>query len=175
MKFVKMIAAAAAALALSGCLVSERPLLSAANAKATPLAPGRYEACGEDKDCKMMNVTRESALYTLDPDGDEHASMARFRPLGRGYLAQMWEDGDSAFYYFYAEKTKGGARLTMVTCPEISDGARKRLVKSKDLEISTDGSTCTAKTLKGAARAARDFVGRRTAESGWTVLTRKAE
>lgn len=175
MTVLKWLVALTAAACLSGCLVSEQPLLSDANARATPLAPGRYQACGEDNDCKPLTVSRDGALFSFEPQGED-ASLGRFRPLGRGaFLAQMWEDGDGSFFYFYAVKTKSGAKMSMVGCGDISEKTRASLVKSGDLSVSDDGSTCTAKTLKGAERAARDYGRRLSSESAWTVLTRTGE
>jgi hypothetical protein len=171
----KAFLAIAAAVALSGCLVSEQPLLNDANAKAKPLAPGRYEACGEDEDCKTLKITHEGALYSLEPAGED-TTMARFRALGGGaHVAQMWEEGDGSYFYFYVVKTKDGAKLSMVACDDVSEKTRARLVKSGDLEVSSDASTCTAKTLKGAERATRDYGKRRDNDSDWTVLTWKGE
>lgn len=171
----KALLAIVAAIALSGCLVSEQPMLNEASAKATPLAPGRYEACGEDKDCKALKITREGPLYSFEPEGED-ATMARFRALGRSaYLAQMWEEGDGSYFYFYVLKTKTYAKLSMVACDDISENARAQLVKSGDLEVSSDGSTCTAKTLKGAERATRDYGKHRGKDSAWTTLTWKSE
>ena len=173
MRIVRLAAACVAALALSGCLVSEEPLLSDANAGAAPIAPGRYQACGESDDCKALRVSVEGGVYTFEPEAED-ASLGRFRPLGRdAYLAQMWEDGDHSYFYFYAVKTKTGAKLSMVSCADVSAATRARLTKSGDLAVSGDGTTCTAKTLKGAERAARDYGRRLGKDADWTVLTRK--
>ena len=172
LKFVTVLAATAC---LSGCLVSEQPLLNDANAKATPLAPGRYQACGEDNDCKPLNVSRDGALFSFEPQGED-ASLGRFRSLGRGsFLAQMWEEGDGSFFYFYAVKIKTGVKMSMVGCGDIGEKTRASLVKSGDLSVSDDGATCTAKTLKGAERATRDYGRRLSSDSAWTVLTRTGE
>lgn len=166
--------AVAAAAALSGCLVSETPLLDDANAKATPLAAGTYEACGEDKDCKTMKVTLEGVVYGFEP-ADDKASLGRFRSLGGGaYLAQMWEEGDGSYFYFYARPTKSGAKLAMIGCDEIPASTRAGLVKSGDLKVSGDDTTCTALTLKGAEKAARGWARKHGRGGDWTVLTRKA-
>lgn len=167
--------AAAATLALTGCLVSDRPLLNDANAKAAPFEPGRYEVCAEDNDCKTLKISRDGALFSFEPEGED-ATLGRFRPLGRdSFLAQMWEEGDGSYFYFYVVKTRVGAKLSMVACEDVSEKIRARLVRSGDLEVSSDTSTCTARTMKGAERAARDYARRRGPDSAWTVMTLTSE
>lgn len=169
----------AVALTLGGCLTSEAPLLTDANAKATPLAPGAYEACqteeGAAPDCRTIKVSLEGALYTFETAGED-PSLGRFRPLGRDkLLAQFWEEGDSSFFYFYGMKTADGVKLSMVSCGDVPQRSRDRLVKSKDLAVSTDAVSCTALTVKGAERATRDY-GRRLKEgSQWMILKRKID
>lgn len=176
MSVAKSAMIAVIALLLAGCLTSDRPLLNDQNAMGTPLAPGAYQSCvvgeGEQEDCRTVTVSRDGALYTFEPQGED-ASMARFRALGaKSFLAEMWEEGEGAYFYFYALKTADGAKLAMVSCPDIPARTRDSLMKSGALTVSSDGRSCEALTLRAAERAARAFGRRLTAGSNWMVLKR---
>ncbi|MBY0421245.1 MAG: hypothetical protein K2Q06_03000 [Parvularculaceae bacterium] len=165
------------ALSLAGCLTSEAPLLNDQNAKATPLTAGDYESCQVERDaapdCRTVKVSLEGVLYTFETAGED-PSLGRFRPIGRNtFLAQFWEESDSSYFYFYGVKTPDGAKLSMVSCGDVPQRTRDRLVKSKDLAVSSDAVTCTAKTLKGAERATRDYGRRLKDDSQWMILKRK--
>lgn len=178
-RWIKTAAIVAAAALLAGCLTSKTPLLNDANAKAKPLAPGAYESCAMGErdangapDCKPVRISVEGALYSIEPQG-ENASLGRFRPLGtKAFLAQMWEEGDSGYFYFYAVKTSDGVKMAMVTCPDIPKRTRDSLVKSGAMTVSTDGQACEVSTLKGAERAAKAFGRPLNDASNWTVFKR---
>src|SRR5690606_41547471 len=51
---------------LSGCLVSETPLLDASNATATPLAEGVYEACADPKEGEERSEEHTSELQSRE-------------------------------------------------------------------------------------------------------------
>lgn len=176
MSVAKSALIAVIALALAGCLTSNRPLLNEQNARGMPLAPGAYQSCvageGEPEDCKTLTVSRDGALYTIEPQGED-ASRARFRALGtRSFLAEMWEEGEGVYFYFYALKTADGAKLSIVSCPDIPVRTRDSLVKSGVLTVSSDGRSCEASTLKAAERAARAYGRSLSAGSNWMVLMR---
>lgn len=178
-RLIKIAAAAAVAALLSGCLTSDTPLLNDTNAKAKPLSPGAYQSCdvGEPDEsgapeCRAVVVTLEGALYSIAPQGED-VTLARFKSLGsKAFLAQMSEEGEGGFFYFYVVKTADGVKMSMVDCPEIPQRTRDSLVRSGGLEVSSDGRSCTAKTLRAAERATKAYGRTLSDASNWTVLKR---
>ena len=180
--FARAAVCAAVALSLSACLISDQPLLDPANAGAAPLEPGSYESCerdddGDMDDCAPLDIAREDGVYRLQPLDDEEATLALFRPIGGGaFLAQMWGESDSDYFYFYADAREGALRLVMIECADLPEKLRASLSRRGALEIDDGGETCVAKTLNGAEAAARAYKGARgIAPRSVLVLTKAAE
>lgn len=177
--WMKTTIAAAAAALLASCMTSRTPLLNDINAKATPLQPGAYQSCAEGErgddgapDCKPLRISLEGVLYSFDPQGED-GNLGRFRPLGgKAFLAQMWEEGDEGYFYFYVVKTPDGAKMAMVSCPDIPKRTRDSLVKAGGMTVSSDGQSCEVTTLKAAERAAKAYGRTPDAASSWSVLKR---
>lgn len=150
----------AGALALGGCLVSEEPVLDAANGRATPLGPGAYVMCpmGEDvDDCQLMDVSFDSSrLYTFVSEEEEPIEM-RFRRIGRyGYGVQTRED--DSYIYYYGAGNRDQFRLTMMLCADLPEDLRADLIESGDLEADDDDfETCMVKTRRGLTLSARAY------------------
>lgn len=151
---------AGAAVFLSGCLVSEEPVLDAATGRATPMPPGAYVMCqaeGEDDDCSPFEVTQDaSGLYLFKPAEESPAEM-RFRRIGRkGYAVQSKEDDGYAYYYGRGDARE--FRLTMMMCSDLPEGLRARLIDRGHLEAEEgDADVCTVKTLRGLTDSARAY------------------
>ena len=151
-------------LALSGCLVSEAPLLDASNGNATPVKPGAYVMCpvgeGDDgADCDEFTVTYDdTGLYRLDKEGEEPTDM-RVRRVGRrGFAVQLLEDGDDAYLYYYGAGNSKRFRLTMMLCADLPEEMRAQLIEDGDLESDDeDFETCTVNTLKGVTASAKAY------------------
>ena len=152
--------AAVAAAFLSGCLVSEEPVLDASNGRATPLPPGSYVMCqpddGED-DCAPFEIMHDATgLYLFTPVDEPSAEM-RFRRIGRkGYAVQSQEDDGYAYYYGRGDARE--FRLTMMMCSALPEALRARLISRGDLEAEEgDAEVCTVKTRRGLTDAARAY------------------
>lgn len=159
-----------AAAALGGCLISETPLLDARNGRATPIAPGLYQACEYDKDggepdCKPMEVSyNDKALYTFTlkeegADADD-VTLARFRRIASGaWLSQLHggEDDDEDYFYFIAETVGDDFVMAMVVCEDIPEATRKKYVARAEMEVDDEGSICTAKTLRAVTAATKAY------------------
>lgn len=160
----RKIAAIACVLALSGCLVSEDPLLDASNGNATPIDSGAYVMCpvgdeDDGADCEHFSITHdETGLYRLDKDGEEPTDM-RVRRVGRrGFAVQLLEDDDDAYLYYYGAGNSQRFRLTMMLCADLPEELRAQLIEDGDLESDDDDfETCTVKTLKGVTTAAKAY------------------
>ncbi len=150
----------AAAACLSGCLVSEEPVLDASTGRATPLPSGAYVMCqaddGED-DCALFEITHDaSGLYRFTP-ADEPSAEMRFLRIGRkGYAVQSKEDDGYAYYYGRGDVRE--FRLTMMMCPDLPGRLRTRLIERGDLGTAEgDADVCTVKTRRGLTDAARAY------------------
>lgn len=180
LRFAPWVSVLCVILCVSGCLTSETPLLTDETARATPLEPGLYDACSTSDDagkggCHEVTVRLEGVLYSFESPGED-ASLGRFRSLGgRKYMAQMWEDGDTSYLYFYAEKTKDGARLAMVSCADVPSDTRARLAAKGGLAVTSDAAVCTARDLKSAEGAVRAYGRAHAADADQLVLTRKKD
>ena len=150
----------ASALALGGCLVSEEPVLDAANGRATPLGSGSYVMCpvGEDADdCQLMDVSFDaSRLYTFTSEDEDPIEM-RFRRVGRhGYAVQTLED--DGYIYYYGNGDRDQFQLTMMLCADLPETLRKDLVGAGHLEADDDDfDTCLVKTRRGLTASARAY------------------
>lgn len=169
--------------ALSGCLVSEEPLLDARSGRATPIAPGLYEACEIDADrsshdCETMEVMRDdSALYSfiLREDGEEEeTTRARFRRLGSGaWLAQLYGDEDEDYFYFLAEAVAGDFVMAMIVCEDIPAATRAKYVGRGEMEVDESASACVVSSLRAAIAAAKAYRSAIPMESRSRIVYRK--
>ncbi len=147
-------------LVLSGCLVSEDPVLDANNGRATPLGPGAYVMCpvGEEADdCQLMEVSFDaSRLYTFASE-DEDPTEMRFRRVGhRGYAVQSRED--DSYVYYYGSGGRHQFQLTMMMCADLPEALRLQLIERGDLETENDDfETCMVKTRKGLTASASAY------------------
>ena len=159
-----IIIACISGLMLSGCLISDEPVLNASNGRATPVEPGAYQICEEDEDgeeanCEEFNISLDqSGLYKFDAE-DEEPTQMRFRRVGRrGYAAQLLEDDDDTYIYYYGSGDSDLFRLTMMLCADLPDRKRQRLIDKGDLQSDDENfETCRVQTLKGLTTAARIY------------------
>lgn len=156
--------AVACVLTLSGCLVSEDPLLDASNGNATPVKPGAYVMCpvgtgDDDADCEQFSITHDdTGLYRLDKEDEESTDM-RIRRIGRrGFAVQLLEDSDDAYLYYYGAGNTQRFRLTMMLCADLPEEMRAQLIEGGDLTTDDeDFETCTVNTLKGVTASAKAY------------------
>lgn len=159
----KTILAGASAFALSGCLISELPVLDASNGRAKPLNDGVYIACpisdeaGED-DCETLTVAYQDDRSYHFLAEDEDPSVLRFRRVGRGgYAVQAKEDTDE-YAYYYGAGDASRMTLTWMMCQDLPDGVRSRLLENGDLETDSDEfEACQVKTVRGLMDAAKAY------------------
>ena len=150
------------AAALSGCLVSETPLLDASNGKAQPLKPGFYTMCpvsDEEDDCTAFEIQRDdTGLYQFVAE-DEEPTLMRFRRVGfRGYAVQALEEPDAIYQYYYGKGTSKRFTLTMMLCEQLPTDLRAKLLEDGDLQSdSVEFETCTVNTVDGLVAAARAY------------------
>ncbi len=164
LSIIKTLIAAVGALLLMGCLISEEPLLDAANGHATPLDPGAYLMCpvkgdANRADCEQFMISHDDAgLYRFDKDGEDPIEM-RFRRIGRrGFAAQSLEDNDDAYLYYYGAGKSQRFILTMMLCANLPAGKRTELIENGDLESDDDDfEACTVKSLRGLIAAAKAY------------------
>lgn len=156
--------AAGAAFALSGCLVSEVPLLDENTGRATPINNGVYTICpvSDDAgdDCNTFAVdSDETGLYRFIKDDEpDDATLMRFRRVGRGgYLVQS-DESDENYAYYYGAGDSEFIRLQMMMCNELPERERQRLIDRGDMEVDDDNSDiCILKSLRGARKAAKIY------------------
>ncbi len=145
---------------LTGCLVSEEPVLDASNGRARPLGDGPHLMCpvnDETDECQSMTVERDSTgLYSLIVEGEAPIKI-RFRRIGRhGYAAQSQEDDGYAYYYGAGDRRL--FRLTMMMCPDLPATLRTRLIERGDLETQdANFETCIVKSRNGLTAAAKFY------------------
>ena len=164
----KFAIAALAAIALSGCLVSEVPVLTADNGSKPPLDNGPYQSCalaedGTVDDCEIITVARQNdvAMLASSDDGQDPTEM-RFRRIKRkSYVAQIWES--DGYAYYYAAGNADRLVLTMMECPDLPEELRDKLIDNGDLSTSDDDfEFCTVVTLKGLTEVGRAYANRKT-------------
>ena len=156
--------AIAGALALTGCLVSEEPLLDADNGNATPIKSGAYVMCpiddeDSDNECEQFVISHDATgLYQFDKEDEDPVEM-RFRRVARkAYAVQSLEDNDDAYLYYYGAGDKNRFRLTMMLCADLPSAKRAQLIENGDLESDDDEfETCVVKTVKGLTAAAKAY------------------
>ena len=155
---------AGAAFALAGCLVSEEPILTAKNGKATPLAAGDYNMCplsdeADADDCENFAVTvDDTGLYRFQhsDDADDAATM-RFRRVARGSYA-VQADEDDGYMYYFGRGDSDRFMLTMMMCSSLAEKTRDRLIARGDLSTEDDGfQICSVDTPKALKAAALDY------------------
>jgi len=152
------------ALALSGCLVSETPLLDATSGKARPLGDGAYEACpiSDDKeeasDCEVYAVSYGAdGAYSLVSEHEDETVTLRFRRVGPGSYAVQSSESDG-FAYYYGAVEKSVLELTLMNCPDLPAPLRQRLIARGDLSSDDDKYTvCTVHTVRGLTDAAKAY------------------
>lgn len=159
-RFIPVIMAAA----LGGCLISEKPLLDESNGRATPIAPGLYDACqydgnGGEPDCKQMQVSLgDDGQYGFLEEDEDETTFIRFRRISRmAWLAQLNGEDEDDYYYFLAETEGEDFVMAMVVCEDIPEKTRSKLVARKEMEIVDKGATCVAKTLHAAIAATNAY------------------
>lgn len=162
MKGLVVRCAAAAALLLAGCLVSESALLTAENATATPIAPGLYDACSqangaEASDCNLLAV--ELAVggdYAFRVDDDRIS--ARFLSIGDDdYALQMADDDDEGYQYYWAHRDGEGLSLVMIWCEDLPAKLVDEMIANGSIEADEKRQTCTAKTIAAVVDAAKAY------------------
>ena len=119
---LRILAAGLLALALGGCVVSERPLFDPA-AAVTPAPAGRYEQ--QERKAGRWTKQREGTLriegrvYSWKPDNEtEPASFSVF-PAGLSTFtvhARIVEPGKPEHYYAMLRKDANGYRIWQPTC-----------------------------------------------------------
>ncbi|MEM9619832.1 MAG: hypothetical protein AAF936_17905 [Pseudomonadota bacterium] len=145
---------------LTGCLVSEEPVLDASNGRARPLGEGLHLMCpvnDEADECQSMTVERDATgLYSFVSESEAPTSM-RFRRIGRhGYAAQSQEDDGYAYYYGAGDARR--FRLIMMMCSDLQAALRMRLIERGDLETQDDNfETCIVKSRNGLTAAAKAY------------------
>ena len=153
--------AALAASLLAGCLVSDEPVLDASNGSASPLAEGAYRACEDNDeagDCTNFAVTRRAdGAYALKAQDEEEPAVLRFRRIAaKAYAVQSAEDDGYAYYYGAGDS--GAFALTMMSCKDLPEKLRARLLEKGDLATDdSDFEVCTVNTLKGLVEAAKAY------------------
>ncbi|MEX6633025.1 hypothetical protein [Hyphococcus lacteus] len=160
---VKFVIAALAAIALSGCLVSEEPILTEKNGKARPLKAGGYQSCaiaddGSLEDCELLIVARtDDRSYLVESDEQEPTTGLRFRRVKRkSYVAQMQENDGYAYYYAAGDRNR--LTLTMMECPDLPADLRATLIENGDLASDdADYEFCTVLSLKGLTEVGRAY------------------
>ena len=151
------------ALALTGCLVSEEPILDASNGKAKPIDPGNYMSCpiGDDAgegDCEPLKVTHDATGLYLFAGDDEEPMEFRFRKIARNaYAAQVKED-DDGYMYYYARGDSDAFQLTLMMCKALPDKTRTRLIARGSL-TPDDGEfeSCNVNDFHGLKKAAKAY------------------
>jgi hypothetical protein len=151
---LRILAAGWLALALGGCVVSERPLFDPA-AAVTPAPAGRYVQL-EQKDGSWIKAREgtlkiEGRTYSWKPDNEtEPASFSLF-PAGLSTFtvyARIVESGKPEHYYALIQKTGSDYRIWQPTC-----GDFRKVRMPARLQPKTAGENCfynDAKTVTGA-------------------------
>ena len=151
-------------LALTGCLTSEEPLFTKANARATPLAIGAYEVCQIEKDgppeeCNEVAVTRDATgeyTFQIDEPG-EGPTYGRFRSGAGGgaFAAQLWSASDNTPFYFLAWREGDAFAMSLIECDALPAAWKDRYTAKGQLEVS--GATCTVSSVKAVVSAASEY------------------
>jgi hypothetical protein len=162
MTLSRLLAIAAAAVGLSGCLVSNDPLFGAETASATPIASGRYNACTEppeDNDpCQVIGVTQQDdgSYEFLVEDSDRIA--VRFHALGGDhYAAQFADDDGDGYFYFWAQTAGDTLSLVMIWCADLPAALRETMKKDGLIDFSEGSGECTALRPEAVAAAAAAY------------------
>ena len=150
------------AVVLTGCIVSEEPLLDKRSGRSKPVKSGDYTSCpirdGEvDGDCTQMKVIfGRDRQYRLEPK-DEEPNFVRFRRMGRGdYLAQVTGGEPDGYIYFLATRISDGMEWRLLDCGEIPEELRAKMIARAELEEQEYG-VCVVKKLRVAMKIARAF------------------
>ncbi|GJL94374.1 MAG: hypothetical protein DHS20C05_07790 [Hyphococcus sp.] len=149
--------------AVSGCLVSETPVLDASNGAATPLGPGDYVSCpvddeAEESDCEDLKISHDaSGLYSAVTSSDE-AMEWRFRRVARGGYAVQVKESDG-YAYYYGRMAGEALRMTFMQCPSLPADLRASLIRRGDLatEDEDDFETCAVNTVRGLSKSAKAY------------------
>ncbi|WP_411819078.1 hypothetical protein ABFZ85_08660 [Hyphococcus formosus] len=159
---VRFVVAAFAAITLSGCLVSEEPILTEKNGKARPLKAGGYQSCaiaddGSLEDCEPLTVTTTDDRGYMVASDEQEPTALRFRRVKRkSYVAQMQESDGYAYYYAAGDRNR--LTLTMMECPDLPEDLRSTLIENGDLASDdADYEFCTVLTIKGLTEAGRAY------------------
>lgn len=180
-KTIELTAAAAACLALSACLISEEPLLDAANGNATPIADGDYVACqtGEEQsepDCKATAISHDdTGLYRFVVEGEDEVTLLRFRKLAlKAWTAQLSGEDDDDYFYFIAKSGAAAFSLTMIVCEDIPKSIRNKYVKRGEMDVDESASVCTAKSLRAVTASAKAYLGPKAPKAKSQIVYTKA-
>jgi len=150
------------AILLTGCLVSEEPLLDASSGRAKPVRAGNYQMCsfsdGEpDGECEMTAITiGPDRLYSMSESNGE-TNFLRFRKVGRrAYLVQLLgEDESEGFVYYLANTRRNAFTLTMMNCPDLPAAFRDEFIASGSMETEENGAVCAVSALDAVVSAAK--------------------
>ena len=117
-----ILAAGFLALALGGCVVSERPLFDPA-AAVTPAPAGRYEQqelkAGRWTKQREGTLKFEGRVYSWKPDNETEPSSFSVFPAGKDRFtvyARIVEPGKPEHYYALLRKDANGYRIWQPTC-----------------------------------------------------------
>ncbi len=155
-----------AALALSGCLVSETPILNAENGKARALKPGDYQMCplSDDvtpDDCDPIRITKANdyAIHMVNLDDASDVIELRFRRIARSaYAVQQWEVGDDGYMYYYGKGNAKSFVMTLMICSDLPDRLRADLISKGDLEPEDESfDSCVVETADGLVQSAKAY------------------
>lgn len=157
---LKFTLAAFAASLLSGCLISEEPVLDAKSGAASPFPDGAYAACNEangEEDCTVFAVTRGGdGAYTLKAEGEDPATLRFRRIASKSYAVQSAEDDGYAYYYGAGDAN--AFSLILMECPDLPAKLRARLIANGDLSTGDENfETCRVMTLEGLVEAAKAY------------------
>jgi len=165
LQIIRTLLVSAAMVALSGCLVSENPVLDARTGRATPIAAGAYEMCpvGEKAkagDCERFFITIDKTkLYRLENEGDEEPAEMRLRRVGRnGYAVQLIGENDDGYSYYYGRKDDDSFFMTLMMCSDLPEALREKLIANGGFTL--DGESrdiCGVKTIAALAAAAKAY------------------
>jgi len=163
MRVTRIVLGMIGAIVLTGCLVSETPVLTSTNGNATPLKSGSYVVCeidagGGENDCESNQITvDETGLYFFTAN-EERVIEVRFRRVGRGGYATQVQDGEDGYLYYYAYGASPSFFMKMMFCEHLPQKLRDRLIKRGDLSIENDdNNVCKVNTLRGLKAAAKAY------------------
>ncbi|MFN3959658.1 MAG: hypothetical protein ACK4NP_07075 [Parvularculaceae bacterium] len=178
MSMLRFGAAAAGALLLAGCFVSDAPMFDASAASAAPLQPGLYDACSvppenDGEDCQKIDVVwRKDGSYQFQI-ADENPIIARFHEIdGTSYAAQFEDDDGDGYQYYWARREPQGLLLAMIWCDDLPVAMRDTMKADGLIENEKGDSTCTVLKREAVIMAAQAYTEGSVAGDSAVRLTR---